>query len=104
MNSLTRFTEGMERLIGKAILLDELGYESLCFEKEEIDEKLIPKEVLAPLKEPIVPSSVDYTDEEGHYYLYLAVCREDIKLEPYEVRLVNGEVIGNIFGGSDDVR
>ncbi|EFI67202.1 hypothetical protein BFZC1_18535 [Lysinibacillus fusiformis ZC1] len=77
---------------------------SLQFEKEEIDETLIPTKILAPLSEPIMTTSVDYTDAEGNYYLYLSVSRYEIGLSSYEVWLINGEVIPIIFGGSDDVR
>ncbi|MGG2075447.1 hypothetical protein AB1J28_19025 [Lysinibacillus irui] len=37
----------------------------LLFEKEEIDETLIPQGILAPLPEPIMTTSVDYSDDEG---------------------------------------
>ncbi|MGE7672111.1 hypothetical protein ACQKMV_00830 [Lysinibacillus sp. NPDC094403] len=94
----------MNRLIGKTISVNEVGYESLQFEKEEIDEILIPTEILAPLLEPIMTTSVDYTDAEGNYYLYLSVSRDEIGLPSYEVWLVNGELIPNVFGGSEDVR
>lgn len=104
MESLQRFIEGMSKLVGKTIAIEEVGYESLQFEKEEIDETLIPKEILTPLQEPIMTTSVDYTDDEGNYYLFLSVSRDDIGLPPYEVWLKNGEVIPNVFGGSDDVR
>lgn len=103
MKALQRFIEGINRLIGKAISIDELGYESLLFEKEEIDETLIPTVILAPLSEPIVTSSVDFTDAEGNYYLYLSVSRDEIECPPFEVWLVNGEVIPNVFGDSEDV-
>lgn len=59
---------------------------------------------LAPLSEPIMTTSVDYTDVEGNYYLYLSVSRDEIELSSYEVWLINAEVILIIFGGSDDVR
>jgi len=104
MEELQRFIEGINKLIGRTISIDQVGYESLLFEKEEIDETLIPTAILAPLSEPIVTSSVDYTDEEGNYYLYICVSRDEIRLLPYEVWLVNGEVIPDVFGGSDDVR
>ena len=42
MEPLQRFIEGMSRLIGKTIAIDEVGYESLQFEKEEIDDTLFP--------------------------------------------------------------
>ncbi|EFI67191.1 hypothetical protein BFZC1_18480 [Lysinibacillus fusiformis ZC1] len=43
-------------------------------------------------------NSVDYTDAEGNYYLYLTVSRDEIGLPSYEVRLINGEEIPNVFG------
>ncbi|MCL1698738.1 hypothetical protein [Lysinibacillus sp. BPa_S21] len=49
-------------------------------------------------------TSVDYTDAEGDYYLYLSVSRDEIGLPAYEVCLVNGEIIIDVFGGSEDVR
>jgi len=104
MEELQRFIEGIDKLIGRTISIDQVGYESLLFEKEEIDERLIPTAILASLSEPIVTSSVDYTDEEGNYYLYLSVSRDEIGLPTYEVWLLNGELIPNVFGGSEDVR
>ena len=103
MEVFQRIIDGMNKLIGKAISIDEVGYESILFEKEEIDETLIPTSILAPLPEPIVTSSVDFTDTDGNYYLYLSVSRDEINKPPYEVWLVNGEVIPNVFGDSDDV-
>lgn len=46
-------------------------------------------------------SSVDYTDAEGNYYLYLSVSRDEINKPPYELWLVNGEAIPDVFGGSE---
>ena len=57
-----------------------------------MDETLVPRAILEPLPEPIAKSSVDYTDAEGNYYLFLAVSRDAIDSSPYEVWLVNGEV------------
>ncbi|MEK8196528.1 hypothetical protein [Lysinibacillus sp. FSL M8-0134] len=71
--------------MGKTIAIDEVGYESLQFEKEKIDETLISTEILAPLPKPIVITSVNYTDAEGNYYLYLSVSRDEIELSPYVV-------------------
>ena len=103
MKALQRFLDRMNRLIGKAISIDEIGYESLLFEQGEIDETLIPTAILAPLPETIVTTSADFTDDEGNYYLYLSVSRDEINKPLNEVWLVNGEVIPNVFGDSDDV-
>jgi len=91
MGELQRFIEGMNRLIGKTISIEEVSYESLLFEKEEIDETLIPTQILTPLSESIMTTSVDYTDTEGNYYLYLSVSDDEIGLPPYEVWLMNGD-------------
>jgi len=72
MEELQRFIEGINKLIGITISIDLVGYENLLFEKEEIDEMLIPTTIIAQLPESIVTSSVDYTDAEGNYYLYLS--------------------------------
>ena len=66
MEALQRFIEGMNRLIGKTISIDEVGNESILFEKEEIDKTLIHIAILASLPEPIVTTSVDFTDDEGN--------------------------------------
>jgi len=103
MEELQRFIEGINKLIGRTISIDQVGYESLLFEKEEVDERLIPKAILAPLPEPIKTTSVDYTDAEGNYYLYLSVSREENRLPPDKVWLLNGELIQDIFEDCDDV-
>ncbi|AUS85362.1 hypothetical protein LBYS11_03030 [Lysinibacillus sp. YS11] len=86
------------------ISIHEVGYESLLFEKEENDETLVQTNILAHLPEPVVTTSVNYTDAEGNYYLYLYVSRDEIVLLQYEVWLINGEEILNILGGNDDGR
>lgn len=95
MNVFQRFTDGIKVLTAEEITIDEIGYETLWFEKEEIDESLITLEILNPLEEPIVTTSVDYTDKEGDYYLFLVIDREAINMNPYEVWLKNGEIIKN---------
>ena len=47
MEELQRFIEGINKLIGRIISIDQVGYESLLFEKVEIDERLIPTAILA---------------------------------------------------------
>lgn len=37
------------------------------------------------------------------YYLYISVSRDEIRLPRYEVWLVNGEVISNVFGDREDL-
>jgi len=47
MEEVQRFIEGINKLIGRTISIDQVGYESLLFEKEEIDERIIPTAILA---------------------------------------------------------
>ncbi|EON74054.1 hypothetical protein H131_05304 [Lysinibacillus sphaericus OT4b.31] len=73
MEELQRFIKGIKKLIARTISIDQVGYESLLFEKEEIDERLIPITIIAPLTKPIITSSVDFTDAEGNL-LSLYIC------------------------------
>ena len=59
--------------------------------------------MLELLQEPIFTSSVYFTDIEGNYYLYLSVSRDVLNKAPYEVWLLNGKVITNVFGDSNNV-
>jgi len=41
MEELQRFIEGINKLTGRTISIDQVGYKALLFEKEELDERLI---------------------------------------------------------------
>ena len=52
MEELQRFIESINKLIARTTI-DQVGYEALLFEKEEIDERLIPTAIVASLLEPL---------------------------------------------------
>ena len=90
MNTIQRISEVLFQKYGFYVPLAEIGYESLQFYKEEIDEQLVPAVLLEQLEDPIQTETASYTDVEGNDYLIIQV---DIGQEqPYEVWLVNDEV------------
>ncbi|WP_312505954.1 hypothetical protein [Lysinibacillus sp.] len=91
MNTIIRISEVLFQKYGFYVPLVEIGYESYTFYKEEIDEALVPASVIEHLEEPILTESASYIDLEGNYYLVIQV--ETGAVEPYEVWLVNDEVV-----------
>lgn len=97
MNVITRMTDVLLRKYGFYVPVSEIGVESHILYKEEIDEQLIAREVIDHLADPISTESANYTDTEGNYYLLIQV--EIGNIEPYEVWLVNGEVVNKFTEG-----
>ena len=97
MNTIIRISEVLFQKYGYYVPLKEIGYESHTFYREEIDEDLVPASVLERLEEPIQTESASYTDAKGDYYLVIQV--ETGNVTPYEVWLVNGEVVPNFLEG-----
>ena len=93
MNTITRISEVLFQKYGYYVPLAEIGYESHLFYKEEIDEELVPKYVIEHLAEPITTESASYIDANGDYYLVMHI--ETGKVGPYEVWMINDEVIPN---------
>ena len=90
MNTITRISEVLFQKYGYYVPLAEIGYESHLFYKEEIDEQLVPMNIIEHLEGPILTESASYTDSVGNYYLVIQV--ETGAVDPYEVWLVNHEV------------
>ncbi|MGG2057226.1 hypothetical protein ABFY48_23200 [Lysinibacillus pakistanensis] len=91
MEAIQRLTGVLERKLGKKIPLHEVGYETMTFTHEEIDEEYVPPYMIAFVEEPILCHSANYTDVEGNYYTLMLV---EIGGEtPYEVWLVNDKLI-----------
>lgn len=67
---------------GIEIGLHEIGYEIVSLHKSEIDEMLIPLDILETLDELVVASSIVYTDEHGDEYMRIAV--QDSKTLAYD--------------------
>ena len=93
MNTILRISEVLFQKYGYYVPISQIGYESHSFYKEEIDENLVPPFVLEHLEEPFQTESASYTDAKGDYYLVIQV--ETDQLEPYEVWVVNEEIVPN---------
>lgn len=73
MIAIQRLTEVLEQKLGKEISIHEVGYETMSFTHEEIDEELVPLYAVAYVTEPIICHSANYTDEEGNYYTLMLI-------------------------------
>ena len=71
--------------------IKEIGYESIYFYKDEFDERIVPNEIVDYLEGMIQIETAAYTDEFGLEYMVIQV-ETDAPI-PYEVWLVNGEVV-----------
>lgn len=100
MNTILRISEVLFQKYGFYVPLAEIGYESNLFYKEEIDEELVPASVIDHLEDPISTESANYTDTEGNYYLVIQVETGDVM--PYEVWMVNDEVVPNFTDMEDE--
>lgn len=99
MKAIQRLTEVMMEKYGIYVPISEIGYETVLLYKEEIDEQLVPTDKIDHLEAPIETGSASYIDENGDEHLVILV--ETGSVEPYEVWLINGELV---LGCDDDVR
>lgn len=97
MKAIQRLTEVLQQKLGKEIPLQEVGYETMSFTHEEIDEALVPPYMIAFVEAPILCHSANYTDTEGNYYTLMLVETGDET--PYEVWLVNDKLMSNFLQG-----
>lgn len=101
MNAFKRLAEVMLEKYGISVPPSEVGMESVILFKEEFDENLVPAGVVDHLEGPIETESASYIDDKGDEYLVILV--ETNSVDPYEVWLLNGELISNEFGREEDV-
>lgn len=80
--------------MNKKITIDDVGYEAVWLYKEEVDEVLIPFDVLETLDEVVVASSILYVDENGDEYMRIAVQdHETLAYDKYVRWFINNEPI-----------
>ena len=92
MQSISVFLKEFEKRMNKKITIDDIGYETVWLYKEEVDEVLIPLDVLETLDEVVVASSVLYVDENGDEYMRLAVQdHETLEYDKYVRWFINSE-------------
>lgn len=98
MKAIQRLIEVLKQKLGKEIPLLEVGYETMSFTHEEIDEELVPPYMIAFVEAPILCHSANYTDVEGNYYTLMLV--ETGEASQCEVWLVNDKLVTNILEGT----
>lgn len=76
------FQNEFKKQKGIEVSLNEIGYETISLYKDEIDDLLIPSEILETLDELVVASAIVYTDEYGDEYMRIAV--QDSKTLAYD--------------------
>lgn len=88
------FLEEFKKQTGITISLNEIGYETVSLYKDEIDEVLIPLDVLETLDELVVASAISYTDESGDEYMRIAVQdNETMEFDKYVRWFINNTPI-----------
>lgn len=95
MKAIMRLTEVLEQKLGKKILIYEIGYETIWFMHDEIDEEIVPLSIISHLAEPIICDSANYTNGDGNYYTLIVI--ETGNVNPHEVWLVNDKVVSNFI-------
>ncbi|RUL54156.1 hypothetical protein [Lysinibacillus antri] len=94
-----RLSQVLTKKLGYYVPISEIGYETIWFMKDEVDNKLIPPQIIEHLAQPIIANSASFTDADGNYYLVIII---EIGLpEPYEVWLVNDEIVSDFLGDVD---
>jgi hypothetical protein len=86
-----RLQEGIYKLLGIAIDVDDIEEGYVGFIRDEIQGEAIPEYVMDVLAEPVMAESFGYRDGKNDYY---EVCHlYYVGPNPYEVWLKNDEVI-----------
>lgn len=92
MDPIYMFLNEYKQKIGTVISIDEIGYETVWLYKDEVDEHLIPLDVLETLDEVVIASSILYVDENGDEYMRLAVQdHETLEYDKYVRWFINNE-------------
>lgn len=92
MGPIYMFLKEFKYHTGKDVFIDDIGYETVSLYKEEIDEALIPSNVLETLDEMVVASSILFTDENGDEFMRIAVQdSETLEFDKYVRWFINNE-------------
>lgn len=94
MNAIARISQVLYDKYGFYVSLAEIGYESLEFYKEEIDEQLVPVSVLEQLEDPIQTETASYTDVVGHNHPSNDVTPSPEDIDVTERLVEAGKIIG----------
>lgn len=87
------FTEELSKRLNKTIKVNEIGYESILLEHDEVDEDMIPSHHLKALPNPFLAHSFIYDEEEGYEWICVVVTDESNQSKHYESWFKNSEKI-----------
>lgn len=87
------FTGELSKSLHRKIEVNEVGYESILLEHEEVDEEMIPLDRLRSLPNPLLAHSFIYVEDEGDEWICVVVTDESHECKHYEAWFKNNEEI-----------
>ena len=87
------FTEVLSKRLHRKIEVNEVGYESILLEHDEVDEDMIPLHHLKALPNPFLAHSFIYVEDEEDEWICVVVTDEFNQSKHYEVWFKNSEKI-----------
>lgn len=100
MQAEQRLAEVLMKKLRQYVSTASIHDEVIWFLKSEVDERLIPVDIISHLADPIIADSASYTDELGNFYLLITIETGDP--ESYEVWLVNDVVVTDFVSVFDN--
>lgn len=94
MNAIEKMQVVLREDYGIYVPKEEITAEGVLLYADEIDEALVPTEMLVGVTEPLQTEMTSYRDEHDNEYLLIQL--EVGRPEPLEILLVNDEVVQQI--------
>ena len=94
MNAIEKMQVVLREDYGIYVPKEEITAEGVLLYADEIDEALVPTEMLVGVTEPLQTEMASYRDEHDNEYLLIQL--EVGRPEPLEILLVNDEVVQQI--------
>lgn len=94
MNAIEKMQVVLREDYGIYVPKEEITAEGVLLYADEIDEALVPTEMLVDVTEPLQTEMTSYRDEHDNEYLLIQL--EVGRPEPLEILLVNDEVVQQI--------
>ena len=94
MNAIEKMQVVLREDYGIYVPKEKITAEGLLLYADEIDEALVPTEMLVGVTEPLQTEMTSYRDEHDNEYLLIQL--EVGRPEPLEILLVNDEVVQQI--------
>ena len=91
MNVVERLQQVLCECLGICVPQEEIAVESVQLYADEMDERLVPTEMLKGLTEPIQAELASYRNEHGVEYLFIRL--EIGKEAPLEILVIDDEVV-----------